>query len=123
MYRQRSYALQQLIAALIASAALTILLRWAGLNAMTAVLFIALTILSFYAAAIVRAMLLSRRPRARPFRPGGGGGDWSGEREPRNPYPPHWPPRAEAVTPEDAEQPPPNHPIGYDVPQSSPPPR
>jgi hypothetical protein len=114
MYRQRSYALQQLIVALIASAILTILLRWAGLNAMTAVLFIVLTIVFFYASAIFRAMLLSRRPRMRPFGNGGGGrGDWSGEREPRSPYPPHWPPRAEAATPEDTERQEPINPIGY----------
>lgn len=119
MYRQRSYALQQLIVALIASAILTILLRWTGLNAMTAVLFIVLTIVFFYTSAIFRAMLLSRRPRMRPFGNGGGGrGDWSGEREPRSPYPPHWPPRAEAATPEDEHQPS-SRPVGYDYPQSS----
>ena len=120
MYRQRSYALQQLIVALIASVIFTILLRWAGLNAMTAVLFIVLTIVFFYASAIFRAMLLSRRPRTRPFGNGGGGrGDWSGEREPRSPYPPSWPPRAEAATPEDTEQPPLSRPVGYDYPQPS----
>ncbi len=102
MQRERSYIWQQLIAALVISAALTILLRWAGLNAMTAALFIVLTICSFYAGSIFRAMLQARRRRMRPF---GNGGDWSGEREPRNPHPPHWPPRAEALTPEETEQP------------------
>jgi hypothetical protein len=120
MYRQRSYALQQLIVALIASAILTILLRWAGLNAMTAVLFIVLTIVFFYASAIFLTMLRMRRPRMRPFGNGGGGrGDWSGEREPRSPYPPHWPPRAEAATPEDTEQQPFSRRAGYDYPQPS----
>ena len=121
MYRQRSFALQQLIAALIASAALTILLRWAGLNAMTVALFILLTVFFFYAAAILRAMLLSRRPRMRPFGGGNGGGrgDWSGEREPRNPYPPHWPPRAETITPEEGEQPRSARPAGYEYPHPS----
>lgn len=121
MYRQRSYTLQQLIAALIASAVLTILLRWAGLNAMTVALFIVLTVFFFYAAAILRAMLLARRPRMRPFGGGNGGGrgDWSGEREPRNPYPPHWPPRAEAINPEENEQPSSSRPVTYDYPQPS----
>lgn len=112
MYRQRSYALQQLIVALIASAGLTALLRWAGLNAMTVVLFILLMLFCFYAIAIARAMLLSRRPRTRPFG-NGGGGDWSGEREPRRPHPPSWPPRAAAVMPEDTERQEPTSPVGY----------
>ena len=120
MFRQRSYALQQLILALIASAVLTILLRWAGLNAMSVALFIVLTLFFFYASAIVWAMLRMRRPRMRPFGNGGGGrGDWSREREPRNPYPPSWPPRAEAATPEDTEQQPFSRHAGYDYPQPS----
>lgn len=119
MYRQRSFALQPLIAALIASAALTILLRWAGLNAMTVALFIVLTVFFFYAAAIFRAFLLARRPRMRPFGGGNGGGDWSGEREPRRPHPPYWPPRAETITPEENEQPKPSRPVGYDYPDPS----
>lgn len=107
MYRQRSYFWQQLIAALIASAALTLLLRWAGLNTMTAVLFIVLTIFFFYAGAIFRALLHMSRRRMRPFGRGNGGGrgDWSGEREPRHPHPPYWPPRAAEVTAEEPDQP------------------
>jgi hypothetical protein len=120
MYRQRSYFWLQLLVGLIAGAILTILLRWAGLNTMTAVLFIVLTIVFFYASAIFLAMLRMRHPRMRPFGNGGGGrGDWSGAREPRSPYPPHWPPRAEAATPEDTEQQPLSRHAGYDYPQPS----
>lgn len=110
MYRQRSSILLPLLAALVLSAGLTLLLRWAGDIAMTIALFILLTLFFFYAIAFARAMLRARRPRAHPFGGGGGGrGEWSGVREPRRPRPPNWPPRAAAVVPETSEeQPAPN---------------
>jgi hypothetical protein len=100
-FSNRSGFLWHIILALILSAALTLLLRWAGPIPMTIGLFLALTWVFIYVVGLARVLFMSRRPRMRPFGNGGGRGEWSGVREPRRPRPPHWPPRAAAVLPED----------------------
>jgi hypothetical protein len=95
-----------------------LLLRWAGPTPMAVVLFILLTLFFIYILAMARVLLLTRRPRLRPFGSPGGRGDLSGVREPRRPRPPHWPPRAAAAVPEDTQRQESTGPVGYsDSPQ------
>jgi hypothetical protein len=118
MRSDRSGFLWHIVLALVFSAAFTLLLRWAGLTAMTIALFLALTLLFVYIIGLARVLLMARRPRMRPFGGAGGRGDFSGVREPRRPKPPHWPPRAAAVVPEDTEPQESSNPVGYtDAPQ------
>lgn len=98
--------LWQWIGALVLSAVVSVVLRIAGTTAMTIALFILLALLFSMLLAVVRARLT--RPRRWIRRTGwgrnrGNGWDWTGVREPRRPYPPFMPPRAEAIDPEHAE--------------------
>ncbi len=118
MRSERPAFFWHILTALVLSAIFTLLLNRAGPIAMSIALFIVLALLFIYAIGTARALLLTRRPRMRPFGNGWGRGEWSGVREPRRPRPPYWPPRAAAAVPEDSEPQQPTTVPGYsDIPR------